>query len=82
MLYSEHIIVDEEMLSTFINNLSNDGNILEKLGSLTTELHERLKVFGQTPLALNSVQVFPPPLITQTKKGFKSRKDGMLSSAY
>jgi len=77
-----HIIVDEVKLATFINNLSNDGTILEKQGSVAIKLHERQIVLGQTPFALNSIQVFSPPLIIQTNKGFKSRKDGTFSSTY
>jgi len=77
-----HIIVDVEILSTFINNLSNDGTRLEKLGSVAIKLHERQMVFGQTPFVLNSVQIFSPPLIIHTNKGFNSRKDGTLSSTY
>jgi len=77
-----HIIVGEDILSTFINNLSNDGIRLEKLGSVVIKLHERQMVFGQTPFALNSIQVFSPPLIIQTNKGFRSRKDGRFSSTY
>jgi len=77
-----HIIVDEEILSTFDNNLSNDGTRLENLGSVAIKLHERQIVFGQTPFALNSVQAFSPPLIIQTNMGFIFRKDGLLSSTF
>lgn len=77
-----HIIEDEDILSTFNNNLSNDGIRLEKFGSEANKLHERQMVFGQTPFALNSIQAFSPPLIIQTNKGFRFRKDGSLSIIY
>lgn len=69
------------MLSRFNNILSNDGNILENLVSVASELHEILMAFGQTPFVLSSAQISSPPLIIHTNNGFESRKNGRLISA-